>query len=354
MKSESRLFKMLRMDARTLIWWRSRRDRIDVDPSYQRKGRRWSISDKQYLIDSILNGFDIPKFYVVDFTWGDSPLNEKNSEYAVVDGKQRFESIFDFFDDKFALAQNFRLLNQPSLPLGGLKYSVLKSEFPEVAELFDNFNPDIMGVIASKKEYIEELFVRLNRSKPLSGAEIRNAITGEASEFIRSIRNHEFFTSNIRFNTNKGQDLNCAAKLLMFEVTDSLQETKKTQLDRFVKEDFDSIALKKSVEKLFNTLENMSEVFQFKDTLLGAEGQIPIYYWLCRNSPTEVVPYFRDFLELFIANLESSTKRGSLLTEGEKSDFKIASRSINDRTSHTLRYEILKKAFDKWITSNVD
>ena len=353
MKNESRLFKMSRMDARTLIWWRSRRDRIDVDPSYQRKGRRWSISDKQYLIDSILNGFDIPKFYVVDFTWSDSPLNEKNSEYAVVDGKQRFESVFDFFEDKFALAQNFRLLNQPSLPLGGLKYSVLKAEYPEVAELFDNFNPDVMGVIASKKEYIEELFVRLNRSKPLSGAEIRNAITGEVSEIIRNIRDHEFFTSNIRFNTNKGQDLNCAAKLLMFEVNGALQETKKTQLDKFVKEGLQSAALKESVEKLFATLEHMSEVFQFKDSLLGAEGQIPIYYWLCRNSSVEAVPYVRDFLELFVAALDSPTKRGSLLTEGEKADFKIASRSINDRTSHVLRYDILKKCFDKWLALNL-
>lgn len=353
MKTESRLFKMLRMDARTLIWWRSRRHRIDVDPSYQRKGRRWSISDKQYLIDSILNGFDIPKFYVVDFTWGDSPLNEKNSEYAVIDGKQRFESVFEFFDDKFPLAANFRLLNQPTLPLGGLKYSVLKTEYPEVAELFDNFNPDVMTVIASKKEYIEELFVRLNRSKPLSGAEIRNAITGEVSEIIRSIRGHEFFTSNVRFNTNKGQDLNCAAKLLMFEVTGALQETKKTQLDKFVKEAPDNTTLKKSVETLFSTLENMSEVFQFKDALLGSEGQIPIYYWLCRNSSAEAVPYFRDFLETFMASLDNQVKRGALLTEGEKADFKIASRSINDRTSHSLRYDILKKAFDKWLSLNL-
>jgi len=35
------------------------------------------VTDKQYLIDSILNGFDVPKIYVADFTWGDSPLHSQ-------------------------------------------------------------------------------------------------------------------------------------------------------------------------------------------------------------------------------------------------------------------------------------
>src|SRR5258705_11636595 len=96
-------FKVSSFDAKTLLWWRGRRDKIDMDPPYQRRGRLWSDADKAYLIDSILNGFDVPKLYVADFTWGQSPLNTKRLPYAIIDGKQRFEAIYDFFDGRITL-----------------------------------------------------------------------------------------------------------------------------------------------------------------------------------------------------------------------------------------------------------
>lgn len=352
MNNEARMFKMHRMEARTLTWWRARRDRIDVDPSYQRKGRRWSTSDKQYFVDSILNGFDIPKFYVADFTWGDSALNEKKLEYAVIDGKQRFEAIFDFFDDKFTLASDFEYMRQPSLPVAGLKYSDLKADFPDIAEIFDNFNLDVMGVITSGKEFVEELFVRLNRSKPLSGAEIRNAMAGEISSIIRNIRDQEFFTSNIRFNTARGQDLNCAAKIFIFEISGGFQETKKANLDRFIRnDDYSKSHVESSLQRIILTLELMSEVFQFKDVLLQSEGQIPVYYWLFRNAVGENAPYIRDFLELFQRELASRDNDLSFLRPEEQHKYKLASRSVNDRNSHELRYTILSEEFSRWLNT---
>ncbi|MBC7686058.1 MAG: DUF262 domain-containing protein [Bdellovibrionales bacterium] len=354
MSNDLRSFKMLKMEVRTLMWWRSRRDRIDVEPSYQRKGRRWSVSDKQYLIDSILNGFDIPKFYMADFTWADSILNEKKLEFAVIDGKQRFEAIFDFFDGKFALAKEIKLIRHLNFKVGGLKYAELKMEFPDVAEIFDNYNLDVMSVITSKKEFVEELFVRLNRSKPLSGAEIRNAITGEISSIIREIRDCDFFSANVRFNSSRGQDLNCAAKLFIFEVTGEVQETKKASLDRFVREQsFPPERIQRSIEMVFRTLEHMSEIFQFKDVLLQSEGQIPVYYWLCRHSEPENITYIRDFLDKFQAEISAAPKRVSLLSANDRDEYKAASRSVNDKSSHAARFALLHKAFLKWLKTNV-
>lgn len=350
MSSQPQLFKMQKMEARTLHWWRARRDRIDVEPSYQRKGRRWSVSDKQYLIDSILNGFDIPKFYVADFTWGNSKLNEKKLEYAVIDGKQRFEAIFEFFDNEFPLAKDFFFVRDERLKLGGLTYSELKLDYPDIAEIFDNFNLDVMGVISSETDYVEELFVRLNRSKPLSGAEVRNAMTGELSQIIRNIRDHEFFTSNIKFNTSRGQDLNCAAKIFMFEVTGTFQETKKTSLDRFVETNsYSNKKIKDSVTSIVQTLGRMSQVFQFKDFLLRSEGPVPVYYWLFRHSSAEVVPYIRDFLDWF--HLQLVFPVGDILSTEDWHIYKIASRSVNDRRSHSTRYLILKRTFARWLAT---
>jgi hypothetical protein len=353
--SNHNFFKIHKLDQKTLSWWKNRRDKIDFEPSYQRKGRRWSTSDKQYLIDSILNGFDVPKFYMADFVFGPSKLNENKKFYAVIDGKQRLEAIFDFFDDKLSISSSFELLSNKNLNLQGKKYSELKINFPEIAEDFDNFSPDVIGVISDNIEYIEELFVRLNRGKPLSGAELRNAISSPISEIIRKIGSHNFFTSNIRFNTNKGQNLNSAAKIIMFEVS-GIQETKKSNLDKFVNQYTKNDRLIDSaIPKIFETLDLMNETFQFKDHLLNSEGSLPVYYWLTRNSSTDAIPYIRDFLEYFQALTKSSTppvSKNLPITNTQWSQYKIASRSINDKSSHESRYEILKTCFNKWIKKN--
>lgn len=351
--SDHNLFKIHRLDQRTLSWWRTRRDKIDFEPSYQRKGRRWSTGDKQYLVDSIINGFDVPKFYFADFTYSLSDLNEKKKSYAVIDGKQRLEAIFDFFDDKFSLPNNFRLLSNPKIMLQGKKYSDLKRDYPSIAEDFDNFNPDVVGVISDDTQFIEELFVRLNRSKPLSGAELRNAVSSPISEMNRRIGSHEFFSSRVRFNTNKGQNLNAAAKLLMFEVS-GLQETKKGNLDKFfLQSDEKNPAAEAAAPLVFETLELMAETFQYRDSLLQSEGPLPVYYWLTRNAKEDEIPYIRDFLDEFQevvrAGPSKSKAKGQLATADQVNAYKLASRSVNDRASHEVRYEILRSAFDKWL-----
>ncbi len=71
------MFQILKLEPKPLIWWASQRTKIDMKPDYQREGRLWSRADKAYLIDSILNGYDIPKIYMADFTVGVAKLNRK-------------------------------------------------------------------------------------------------------------------------------------------------------------------------------------------------------------------------------------------------------------------------------------
>ena len=90
------IFQVIPMPAKTLAWWLDQENDIDFAPVYQRKSRIWSPKDKQFLIDSIINGFDVPKIYLADFTFMNTVLNRANKKYAIIDGKQRFETIFDF------------------------------------------------------------------------------------------------------------------------------------------------------------------------------------------------------------------------------------------------------------------
>ncbi len=347
-------FRIQELDRRTLSWWKNRRDRIDMEPPYQRKGRRWSKSDKQYLIDSIVNGFDLPKFYVTDFTWGPSDLNRNASAYAVIDGKQRFEAIFDFFDGKIALSEDFKYISDPNIKLAGLTLEQLRQQFPGIAEEFENFNPIIMGVVTSDKRFIEELFVRLNRSRPLTGAEVRNAMAGPVPDLVRQICNHDFFTSNSKFPKGSGQDLNLAAKILMFEQLGRIENTKKENLDQFTSTSSsdNDITLTETLKSVLQNLDRMTDIFFFEDDLLRSEGPIPVYYWFIRSLNSEQHWEARDFIETFTGWVKSKDK-SSIYPDDLSSDletYSTALRSVNDKSSHEKRFELLSKWFAIWVS----
>jgi hypothetical protein len=337
-------------EAKTLTWWKSRRSKIDMHPVYQRRGRLWSDTDKAYLIDSIINGFDIPKLYIADFTYGDSSLNRKKLPYAIIDGKQRLEAIFNFFDGFVTLNPDFVLLENPSLPLGGLSYLDLLNNHAEIAEAFDNYNLSVMSVITDSDELINELFVRLNRSKPLTGAEIRNAMSGPAPEVIRKLSRLDFFTNNCSFPIARGQDLNAAAKILMFEFHEAPHETKKTALDTFVRESAQQRQqLELAGRRAYGALGDLATIFLPKDRLLSSAGIIPVYYWFFRQVKpkdyTRVRRFLARFEELRKNNRGASDSAAGARIAKQLAQYDQLNRSTNDLTSHHGRVSILLALF---------
>lgn len=248
--------------SKPLVWWYNRRLLIDMNPPYQRRGRLWSTSDKSYLIDSIINGFDVPKLYIADFQLGNSRLNKNKLPYAIIDGKQRLEAIFDFFDGNIALNDDFVWKSDPDLKLGGLSLKDLRSNYSHIAEAFESESVDIMSVFTDNEEDINELFVRLNRSKPLTGAEIRNAMTGPVPDVIRTVAKHNFFIENIKFSIKRAGDYNTAAKIVLFEHEGRPASTKKRDLDLFAgSKSVDHSKLELAARRAIDTLDIMEEVF---------------------------------------------------------------------------------------------
>lgn len=347
-------FKVTPHEAKTLTWWNNRRTKIDMEPSYQRRGRLWSESDKAYLIDSIINGFDVPKIYMADFTWGDSSLNFSKLPYAIIDGKQRFEAIFDFFDNEVVLNDDFEYLKDPSLTLGGLSYKDLKQNYADIAEEFETYNLSVMSVVSNNEELINNLFVRLNRSKPLTGAEIRNAMTGPAPTVIRSIAKHELFTTNVSFAIQRGADLNAAAKILMIEYHGKLMETKKRNLDEFVLKETSKKNTKDLLElagrRAIEVLDNMASIFLPKDNLLTSAGIFPVYYWIVRDLDEKHFSKLREFLVRIEEERKSTLKLVANDPQSKNLDQELVQlnsyyRSPNDASSLDGRYRILRSRF---------
>jgi hypothetical protein len=347
-------FKITPFETKTLVWWLNRRNKIDMSPSYQRHGRLWSIADKAYLIDSILNGYDVPKLYIADFTWTESVLNKKRLPYAIIDGKQRLEAIFGFFDGDIVLNEDFVYLDNPSLKLSGLGYKDLKQLYPDIAEIFDNYSLSIMSVITNSEKPISELFVRLNRSKPLTGAEIRNAMVGLAPEIIRNISGHEFFSVNIKFSISRGQDKNLAAKVLLFEYFGEVCETKKNNLDEFVKttdcqDDTILDRLQLSGRLVIDGLDNMGSIFLPNDSLLSNPGIIPVYYWFIRDIDKKTYQFVRPFLVEFEherkTNRDFLTNNPNANVDSQLIEYDNFNRNTNDSRSHGGRVKILHERF---------
>lgn len=354
--TKTEMFRVERLEAKTLSWWRTRKSKIDMSPPYQRRGRLWSPTDKAYLIDSILNGFDVPKLYVADFTWRNSPLNRKQLPYAIIDGKQRFEAIFDFFEGKITLNDDFVFRENPTLKLAGLGYNDLTKNNTDIAEIFDNYNLSVMSVIASNEELINELFVRLNRSKPLTGAEVRNAMAGPGPQLFRRVAKHEFFTSYVPFSVQRGEDLNASAKLIMFEYEGKVSETKKRNMDQFTKDAVKASRskLELAARRVLDTLEIMTEIFLPHDRLLLSAGTVPVFYWFVRDVQTKSQRFVRQFLIEF----EEARKQNRLLSSKKPQDPKIDpeliefdnfNRSTNDQASHAGRFRILDSRFKKYV-----
>ncbi len=351
------MFKIQPHLSRTLSWWNGQRKNIDLNPSYQRKGNIWSTEDKAYLIDSILNDYDIPKLYLADFTYGNTSLNEKGKSYAVIDGKQRLEAISNFFDGNLALDERFSYEPNRKLKLAGLTFKDLKARYPEVATSFENFNLSVMSVITDEEGKINDLFVRLNRSKPLTGSEIRSAMLGVVPRLIDSIARHRFFKTRIRFTTKRKQEFNAAAKILLIEFRGKFVDTKRTHLDRFVQEGLKSqvTTFDRAGARVRDVLHHMAEVFAPKDVLLSSQGPITLYYWFVKNHPDERAA-IREFLVDFDAQRRANRKK---VEEGQKANeellrFDLLSRSINDQGSLTERYVILENRFQAFLSHQND
>lgn len=297
------MFTVRTFDPRNISWWHMEKDQIDFEPLYQRKGKLWNARDKAFLIDSIINRFDIPKIYIADFTFSSAntaELNPTRKSYAIIDGKQRLEAIFDFIENKVTLNEDFVYLDDKTLKLGGLNYRDLKSKHPKIASKFDNFPLSVMSVITDQEGMINELFIRLNNSKPLTGSELRNAMKGLVPKLIGEIAEHSFFKQNIRFTIARAQDLNTAAKLLLIEFRGKFVNIKKVDLDRFVLEaqDAETSNFKSAELRASFTLALMNKSFGEKDSLLKNSGVVPVYYWLFRTYKEEykaVRPFLVDF-----------------------------------------------------------
>lgn len=270
----------------TILRINSERDIINTNPEYQRNGGVWNKEKKQLLIDSIINDYDIPKLYFHALSKDQLEQSNSEFEFAIIDGRQRLETIWSFIDGEFGIAEDFVYFQDPSMDPSGLTYIDLARNFPKLKIRFDSYILPIILVETEDLDLIEDMFSRLNEAVPLNAAEKRNAIGGSMAGVIRNTALHPFFTEKVSFNNNRYQHREVAARLLflMYSLTtkERIADTKKIFLDKMVHHYKDNTNEDPNLIRDLVTplLDRMCEVFADRDNLLRSQGSITIYFML--------------------------------------------------------------------------
>lgn len=140
------------------------RNEIIVNRDYQRSDKVWPDAAKSYLIESILLGFPVPKFYL------NSRTDVKNRKIVneIVDGQQRSRTIHDFLNDKFPLASTL-----DTEELHGRTYSTLSEEWQG---RFLAYSLSIDRFVGADPAAVRQVFRRMNSyTVPLNPEELRHA-----------------------------------------------------------------------------------------------------------------------------------------------------------------------------------
>lgn len=272
----------------TIMFLFSERTVIQLDPSYQRMGGVWTLEKKQLLIDSILNDYDIPKIYFHAFER--DKVKETGYEYAVIDGRQRLETIWGFIEGEYSLSSDFEYQRDPGINLAGLTYDDIAQDHPRIKIKFDSFVLPVVGIATDDEELIDDMFSRLNEAVPLNAAEKRNAIGGDMVAAIREISEHGLFKNKISFSNKRYQHREAAARFLLIEhsldTSHKIVDTKKVYLDAMAKNyrSGKKTAVNQYKSKIRKILDEMSAVFSNSDPLLRAQGNLAVYYLLFREA----------------------------------------------------------------------
>lgn len=153
----------LKTAPRSVLWFKQvhERNELEMKPPFQRNPV-WTVKQKSYLIDSILNEYPVPEIYMQEI------VSEKGEvKYILVDGQQRIRAILEFVNNEFAID------SKDSPQWADLTFEELRPEEKKRIYEYDfvtRYLPDIDDT------QIRAIFGRLNRNNVvLNAQELRQA-----------------------------------------------------------------------------------------------------------------------------------------------------------------------------------
>lgn len=302
-----------------------RRDRYDI-PDWQRQ-EVWNREKKQRLIDSILRGWKLPKFYFVEVS-GDN--------FLVEDGQQRLNAIWEFFSNELSLGAD------SAKHFGGRFYRDLPRK---IADSFDDFEIAYDVISGATDEELKEFFQRLQEGMPLTSSEKLNAVPSKLTDYCRSAANHPFFRHTVAIPNTRYAHFDIMAKVATIEI-EGLDAGLRLDDIREVFLSQSSFASTSAIGKRIKAgLDFLNKAFKNKGSSLRTRTIVQSLATLtCKIVATGRSDGYeaklRKFFETFMAELAEQVEMGQSATDSDYVTFQ-RSVSANVKGGAKTRQEIL-------------
>ncbi|TLW93161.1 DUF262 domain-containing protein [Saccharomonospora piscinae] len=177
-----------------------RRDRYDI-PDWQRE-KVWNKDQQRRLIDSILRGWKLPKFYF-------QRTSTNPDTFDVVDGQQRLNAIWGFMSNEIELS------SEAAAEFGARTYKDLSDA---QSDAFDDYEIEYDVIITASDDEVKEFFQRLQAGLPLTTSEKLNSIHSKLRDFCSRQSKHPFFTECTTVANRRFEHFDICAKVLTLEI----------------------------------------------------------------------------------------------------------------------------------------
>lgn len=137
------------------------KESIDLNPDYQRN-YIWSPNDQKFLIDTIIQGYPLPSFFV---------YLDKKGKYEMVDGQQRSKTIYRFVKGQITSSKStgskfFKDLEPKEILFYRLPFVVIENLAPtdnlrDFYVLINKKGVHLNVPEVSKSEHFDKLFLKL-------------------------------------------------------------------------------------------------------------------------------------------------------------------------------------------------
>lgn len=314
--------------------------KIKFDNAVQR-GLVWDDGKKSLLIDSILQGYEIPPMYA---------KKGEGNVYDMLDGKQRCNAILDYVANKFSLTE----LSEELESYDNLCFDQLDAE-----------DQDIIMSYALKVTYfdgisdadVQEIFYRLNNGKPLSTYE-QTRVKAKSLNEVQALSQMSLFNSDKTGRKYPGYKKEELIFRLMMTLTEESPDLERKSLTEYIRTHTITEEEQERAFDAFKLYATITDAVLSTATPEDKKQKQKIYKRLL--SPTHmlsVIPYMVRAVEdlrsttqmrLWLETFFSGKKRASI----DETYNDNASRGSAKRAALMARHDALERSYLKFMEEN--
>ncbi len=304
-----------------------RRNRYDI-PDWQR-GKVWGREKKQRLIDSILRGWKLPKFYFI---------KTAGEDYLVEDGQQRLTAILEFFSNEL-----------PLRPAAAAQFEGrLYRDLPrKVSDPFDDFEIEYDVIEGATDEELKEFFQRLQEGMPLTSSEKLNSVHSKLRDFCLSASKHQFFKRTVATPDTRYAHFDIMAKVATIEIEGLDAGLRFDDISKVFLANSSFATASAAAKRIKAALDLLQKAFKSKGSSLRTRTIVQSLITLAckivatnRSKGHEVE--LRKFFEMFMTELAEQVEKGQSATDGEYVTFQL-SVNANVKGGARARQEIMMR-----------